>query len=61
MGPPAQLADYADPWFVYRLTGNRELWLQFNQPDKTSLISADVVGAAGRGWVQVSRDRIFSA
>src|SRR5476651_62509 len=29
LGPPAQLADYSDEWFVYRLTYGKELWLHF--------------------------------
>ena len=49
LGPPAQLADYSDPWFVYRLTYGKELWLHFSQPDNQRLIAADIVhGQEGR-------------
>jgi hypothetical protein len=58
LGPPAQLADYADPWFVYRLDGGQELWLHFSQPGDTHLLAADVIGAAEDGY---TRQRVFSA
>jgi hypothetical protein len=57
-GPPAQLADNEDPWFVYRLTLRRELWLHFVGPARDHLDAADVVRPAEDGYV---RDRVFSA
>jgi hypothetical protein len=58
VGAPAQLADTADPWFVYRLTGSRELWLHFAGVADPVLDAADVVRAAEDGYV---RDRVYSA
>ena len=58
LGPPAQLADYSDPWFVYRLTYGKELWLHFSQPDNQRLLAADIVRGQEDGY---TRDRIFSA
>lgn len=57
VGPPVQRADYSSPWFVYRLSQGRELWLHFSQPDNLRLLQADVVTNVEDG---VSRDRIFS-
>ena len=57
-GPPAALADYADPWTVYRLTRGRELWLHFSQPDGQSLRSADVIEPTEDGY---SRTRVFDS
>lgn len=58
LSPPAQLADYASPWFVYRLSDGRELWLHFSQPENTHLLAADVIGAAEDGY---TRQRIYAA
>jgi hypothetical protein len=58
LGPPAQLADYSDPWFVYRLNYGKELWLHFSQPDNLRLLAADIVRPQEDGYI---RDRIFSA
>jgi hypothetical protein len=60
MGLPAQLADTEDPWWVYRLTGYRELWLHFsNGPAGAAVLdAADVIRSAEDGYV---RDRVFSA
>ena len=57
LGPPAQLADYDEPWFVYRLSNGRELWLCFTQPDPTRLLYADVIWHVEDGY---TRRRIFS-
>jgi hypothetical protein len=57
LGPPAQLADYSDPWLVYRLSNGRELWLHFAQPAGTRLLYADVISHAEDGYI---RRRIFS-
>jgi hypothetical protein len=57
LGPPAQLADYDDVWFVYRLHDNRELWLHFAQPNNTRLLYADVIWHVEDGY---SRDRVFA-
>ena len=57
-GKPAALADYADPWTVYRLTRGRELWLHFSQPDGQSLRSADVIEPVEDGY---SRTRVFDS
>ena len=57
-GPPAQWADYSDLWIVYRLDGNRELWLHFAPPDNRGLLAADVVGSMEDGY---TRDRVFTA
>jgi hypothetical protein len=57
-GPPAQLADNEEYWYVYRLTFRRELWLHFVGPNRDYLIAADVVRPAEDGYV---RDRVFSA
>jgi hypothetical protein len=56
LGPPAQLADYSDPWFVYRLGSHKELWLHFSQPDNARLLAADIVHSQEDGY---TRDRIF--
>jgi hypothetical protein len=58
MGPPAQLADYSDPWLVYRLNNGKELWLHFSQPDNLQLLAADIVHGQEDGY---TRDRVFSA
>ena len=58
MGPPVQVADSDDPWLVYRLVGNRELWLHFSDRPDSLLDAADVVRGAEDGY---ARDRIFSA
>jgi len=58
LGPPAQMADYSDPWFIYRLTHGKELWLHFSQPDNLRLQAADIVRGQEDGY---TRDRIFSA
>jgi hypothetical protein len=57
-GPPAQLADNEEYWYVYRLTLRRELWLHFVGPDRGTLVAADVVRPAEDGYV---RDRVFDA
>ena len=57
LGPPAQLADYASPWYVYRLGGGQELWLHFAQPDEQTLLAADVIRSAEDGY---TRNRVFS-
>jgi hypothetical protein len=57
LGPPAQLADYADPWVVYRLNYGKELWLHFSQPNNVGLLAADIVLSKEDGY---TRDRIFS-
>lgn len=56
LGPPAQLADNDDPWFVYRLNFGRELWLHFTGPLLDHLDAADVIRGAEDGYV---RDRVF--
>jgi hypothetical protein len=56
LGPPAQLVDNDDPWLVYRLWFNRELWLHFTGPDKDHLEAADMVRGAEDGYV---RERVF--
>jgi hypothetical protein len=56
-GPPAQLADYSTPWFVYRLNTGYELWLRFAQPYNDTLVAADVVGPVEDGY---TRNRVFS-
>jgi hypothetical protein len=56
-GLPAQLADYSNPWFVYRLTGGRELWLNFSQPDNSQLVAADEIIPVEDGY---TRKRVFS-
>jgi len=58
MGLPAQLADTEDPWFVYRLNGDQELWLHFSGATEPVLDAADVVRGAEDGYI---RDRVFSA
>jgi hypothetical protein len=58
MGPPVQIADCGDPWLVYRLSGNRELWMHFVGPSPEVLDAADVVGGAEDGY---TRERVFSA
>jgi hypothetical protein len=57
MGQPAQLADLEDPWFVYRITGNRELWLHFSGLSHERLDAADLIRGAEDGYV---RTRLFS-
>ena len=57
LGLPAQLADYSDPWFVYRLTGGKELWLHFSQPDNAKLTTADEIFPVEDGY---TRKRVFS-
>jgi hypothetical protein len=56
LGPPAQLADNDDPWLVYRLWCNAELWLHFTGPAKDHLDAADVVRGAEDGYM---RERVF--
>lgn len=56
MGPPAQWADYADKWVVYRLTDDRELWLKFAEPSDDILLAADVVEQMEDGF---SRRRVY--
>ena len=58
LGPPAQLADNEDPWLVYRLRGNQEIWLHFTGPLQDQLDAADVIRGAEDGYV---RTRVFSA
>jgi hypothetical protein len=58
LGPPAQLANYSDEWFVYRLTHGKELWLHFSKPDQSRLTAADIVRPQEDGY---TRDRVFSA
>ena len=58
LGKPAQIADTSDPWLVYRLVGDRELWLHFSGEDHDHLDAADVIRGAEDGYV---RDRVFSA
>ena len=58
LGKPAQIADTVDPWLVYRLVGNREIWLHFSGEDHDHLDAADVIRGAEDGYV---RDRVFSA
>jgi hypothetical protein len=58
LGEPAQLADNEDPWLVYRLSFNRELWLHFTGPLMDHLDAADVIRGAEDGY---TRDRVFSA
>jgi hypothetical protein len=58
MGPPAQLADTGDPWLVYRLHGEQEIWLHFTGPLQNRLDAADVIRGAEDGYV---RTRVFSA
>jgi hypothetical protein len=57
VGMPAQLADYSDPWFVYRLAHGRELWLHFSQPDNARLLAADEIIPVEDGF---TRKRVFS-
>lgn len=57
LGPPAQLADYSDPWIVYRLNHGRELWLHFSQPDNAHLLAADEIIPVEDGY---TRKRVFS-
>ena len=54
-GPPAGVAGIEDPWLVYRLTHDRELWLHFAGGDGP-LLAADLVRAAENGYV---RDRLY--
>jgi hypothetical protein len=58
MGSPAQLADCEDPWFVYRLHDDQEIWLHFSGPFHDHLDAADVIRGAEDGYV---RTRVFSA
>ncbi len=55
LGPPAGVAGVEDRWLVYRLTGNRELWLSFANGDGP-LVAADVISGAENGYV---RDRLY--
>jgi hypothetical protein len=57
-GPPAALADVEDPWFVYRLTNTRELWLHFEPALHGKLVAADVIRGAESGYV---RTHVFTA
>jgi hypothetical protein len=57
-GQPAQLADLEDPWFVYRIAGNQELWLHFAGLSHERLDAADLVRGAEDGYV---RTRLFAA
>ncbi len=54
-GPPAGVAGIEDPWMVYRLTDDRELWLHFAGGDGP-LMAADLVRGAETGYV---RDRLY--
>jgi hypothetical protein len=56
LGPPAQVADNDDPWLVYRVWCNAELWLHFTGPAKDHLEAADMVRGAEDGYV---RERVF--
>ncbi len=56
-GPPAGVAGVDDPWAVYRLTDDRELWLHFSGGDGP-LTAADLVHGAENGYV---RDRLYPA
>ena len=58
IGPPAQLADYSNVWFVYRLKLRKELWLHFTQPGNSHLLAADVINSDEDGY---HRERVFSA
>jgi hypothetical protein len=58
LGPPAQLAVNDDPWLVYRLSLNRELWLHFSSPDQDHLLAADIIRSAEDGYV---REPVFPA
>ena len=55
LGPPAGVAGVEDRWLVYRLTGDRELWLNFAGGDGP-LLAADVIHGAENGYV---RDRVY--
>jgi len=55
LGPPAQIADYAEPWVVYRMPGQKELWLHF-AADDSGLLEADVVSPWEDGY---RRERAF--
>jgi hypothetical protein len=58
LGPPAQLADNEDPWLVYRLNGNREMWLHFGGQYQNHLLAADVIRGVEDGY---ARERVFEA
>ncbi len=58
LGPPAQIADNDDPWLVYRISSDREIWLHFTGPLQDHLDAADVIRGAEDGYV---RTRVFSA
>jgi hypothetical protein len=58
MGAPAQLADSEDPWFVYRLHHDQEIWLHFSGSFHDHLDAADVIRGAEDGYV---RTRVFSS
>ncbi len=55
LGPPAGVAGIEDHWLVYRLTQDRELWLNFADGDGP-LVAADVIHGAENGYV---RDRVY--
>ena len=55
LGPPAGVAGIDDPWLVYRLTDDREMWLHFAGGDGP-LMAADLVRGAENGYV---RDRVY--
>lgn len=57
LGPPAQLADYSEPWMIYRLGEACELWLRFDEPGAARLLYADVIGPAEDGY---RRTRVFA-
>ncbi len=57
-GDPAQIAGNDDPWYVYRLGENGELWLYFAGSDKSRLVAADVIRGVEDGY---SRQRVFDA
>ena len=54
-GPPAGLAGVEDPWVVYRVTDDREMWLHF-AGDDGPLTAADLVRGAETGYI---RDRLY--
>jgi hypothetical protein len=58
LGPPAQIADNDDPWLVYRLKGNREIWLHFAGSDPDHLLAADVIRGVEDGY---AREQVFQA
>ena len=55
-GPPAGTAVVDDPWYVYRVTFGRELWLHFADGGTGPLLAADLVRGREDGY---SRDRLY--